>query len=67
MTTLTDIRNATLSARARTGDKSIGTRIDRGLIQVVRVTYEKSGRSKVAPVSEFMSADAAVAFLEKLQ
>lgn len=61
------IQRATLEARARLGDKSIGTTIKQGRLQVVRVTYNAKGRSTVVPVSDWLAMPDAVKFLDALQ
>jgi hypothetical protein len=68
MATMMDLRNATLSARQRTNDNSISTRVEAGRVQIVRVTYppEKRGRSVVTPVTAFVSPDEAVQALKSL-
>lgn len=45
------------AARERTGDASIGTRVEGGRVQIVRVSYPDSGRgaASVTPVSAFLS------------
>lgn len=64
--TFGDIRNATLAARQRTGDSAIGTRVQKGLFQVVRVTYAKGGKSDVQALSDYLMLAAAVSFLQEL-
>ena len=68
MATIFDLQRATLAARARNGDPTIGTRVQSGRVQIVRVTYPERlrGDSVVAPVSAFMAADAAVHALDRL-
>jgi hypothetical protein len=46
MATLHTIREATLAARARTGDQNIGTQVARGLVDVVRAVPPASGRGR---------------------
>ena len=52
---LFSIRQATLEARKRTGDKTIAVRSKGGEHQIVRVTYT-TANSTVAPVSGWLSA-----------
>lgn len=68
MATLFDIRNATLAARTRKNDQSIGTQIEAGKVQVVQVTYPagKRGKSTVTALSGWLYADDAVKFLDAL-
>lgn len=56
MATLMDLRNATISARQRTRDNTISTRVERGKVQVVRVFYPagKPDESVVEPVTDFV-------------
>lgn len=61
------LQQATLAARARLDDPSIATHVNAGKLQVVRVTYRPSGRSDVTPVSEWLSVEDTVAFLEGMQ
>lgn len=63
--TFGDLRRATLAARQRTGDTALGTRVNAGLFQVVRVTYG-GGRSAVQPMSEYLPAADAISFLNEL-
>lgn len=68
MATLIDLRNATLCARERTNDNTIGTRVDAGRVQVVRVFYPagKPEKSVVTPVTGFLPLDEAVRALDAL-
>lgn len=63
-----ECRDATVAARARTGDRTIGTRVAQGgAIQVVRVVYpKKGGYATVTPLSEYLPAREAIAFLNAL-
>lgn len=65
--TLAKLQAATLAARARTGDATIGTEVSGGLVRVVRVTYSAAGKSTVTPLTAPMSADAACAALDELK
>lgn len=67
MRVLTEIRKATLSARARTGDKAIGTTVSAGRFQVRRVTYSKNGCSTVEPISDFLPFADCIHFLNSLE
>lgn len=64
--TFGDIRRATLAARERTGDKAIGTNVEQGLFQVVRVTYPAKAKSVVEPLSARLTPADTVAFLNEL-
>ena len=68
MATLMDLRNATLSARQRTRDNTISTRVEKGRIQVVRVFYPagKPDQSVVKPVTGFITLADAVRALNAL-
>jgi len=63
---LSDMLRALRDARARTGDRSIATRVKRGAFQVVRVTHDARGRSTVAPVSEYGDAASTAEALREL-
>jgi hypothetical protein len=64
---LFQLQAATLAARERTGDKTIGTRVDSGRVQVVSVTYSPRGRSTAVPLSDWLPAADAVRALEAMQ
>lgn len=65
--TLGDLRHATLATRKRLSDQSIGTRVEAGRVQVVRVEYLKGGRTNTTPLSDWFAQIAdAVAFLNSL-
>lgn len=64
---LFSLQQATLAARARLNDQTIGTRVDAGKVQVVRITYPNGPNATVARVSGFLSPQAAVAFLQRMQ
>jgi hypothetical protein len=64
--TMGDIRKATLAARVLTGDKALGTAVKAGRFQVQRVTFSKSGLSAVQPLSDYMTPDDTVRFLDEL-
>ena len=50
---MADIRAAVQSARARTGDATIGVETRAGQSRAVRVTYNARGASTVRPVSNW--------------
>lgn len=60
------IRAATLSARTRTNDPAIGTRVQSGRVQVVRVTYASDGSSTVTPLSGWVAIDDAVSTINAI-
>ena len=62
MTTFFDLQKATLAARDRMANNTIGTRIRAGLVQVVMVHMEKR-RTVELPLSDFVCADRAVEIL----
>lgn len=66
MTTIFDLQRATLAARARLGDKAIGTRVAAGRVEIVRVTYTKRGNGEVVVLSGPHTAAEAVAALGAL-
>ncbi len=51
---LNAIREATVLARERLADPGIATRVERGHIQIVRVTYREDGASSVEPLSHWL-------------
>lgn len=63
---LAQIQAATLAARTRTGDATIGTQVKAGKVQIVRVTYNAKGKSTVTPASDFLPIPEAVAALNAL-
>lgn len=60
------IQAATLAARARLADNTIGTRTQAGRMQVVRVTYDAAGRSTTVPASDWMLPHQVPAFIAAL-
>ena len=60
------LASATKAAKVRTGDNTIGTRADNGRIDIVRVTYKKSGASTVQAVQSGLTPDQAIAALGQL-
>lgn len=67
MELIKQIQAATLAARARTGDNSIGTHVKQGKTQIVRVTYDDKGKSTVTPASDWMASDLIPAALNALK
>lgn len=63
---LRPLQTATLAARVRLNDQTIGTHVSRGLYQVIRVTYAKSGKSTVTPVSAWLPLSAVITALENM-
>lgn len=61
------IRNATLSARNRTGDNAIGTCVKNGKFKIVRVTYPKGSTSNVESLSDFLPISECVAKLDMMK
>lgn len=66
MKDLLALQSATLAARARTGDQSIGTNAEQGQIRVVRVTSDTTGNWTVSDLSDPLPATKAVEFLNAL-
>jgi hypothetical protein len=62
MATFFDLQKATLAARDRMANNTIGTRIRAGLVQVVMVHMERR-RTVETPLSDFVLADRAVEIL----
>lgn len=60
------LRDATVAAKARTGDTTLGTDVRSGQARVVRVTYDAAGTSTVAPLTGWVGFDAAIAALNAL-
>lgn len=67
MQAFAELQRATLDARSRLADQSIGTQVSNGKVQVVRVAYKQSGASSVTPVSAFLPMRDAVEFLQAMQ
>lgn len=61
---MNSLRTATNEARARTGDDYIATHADAGKVQVVRAVPAKGGRFDIKPLSAWVPAADAVAFLQ---
>lgn len=64
---LREIQAATLAARARLNDKTIGTQAKAGALQVIRVTYDAKGKATIVPVSGFVSHAEALEILNTLK
>lgn len=66
MQTLIKLQQATLAARARTGDKHIATQVKAGLFDVVRAVPPESGKGKhaVTVLRSGLTAQQAAAYLE---
>lgn len=60
------LRDATVAAKARTGDTTLGTDVRSGQVRVVRVTYDAAGASTVAPVTGWVDFDVAISTLNAL-
>lgn len=56
----------TRAARIRTADKGIATRVDRGLIQIVRIEWLKSGAGIAHPLTDYVDGPSAIAFLQSM-
>lgn len=66
--TMHQIQKATVGAKARTGDQTLGTRVGKGKLQVVRVIKHAKGPGcDVMPVTEFLPIPAAIAYLAAMQ
>lgn len=68
-TTVNDLRQATLAARKRTGDKNIGTQVSKGVFDVVRAVPPASGRGTYTTtiLAARLTAAQAVEFLDAMQ
>lgn len=62
---MTTLQPATMRARARTGDQSIGTSAGKGKIRVESVTFE-GRKAIVKPLSDWLTCAEAVAFLDAM-
>lgn len=69
MQTIRQVQAATLAARTRLADDTIGTRAESGRLQVVRVTYPagKRGAANVVPCSDWLAPSEVVAYLGAMQ
>jgi hypothetical protein len=65
--TIQRMQRATLSARAASGDNTVGVQLEQGRFRVVRFTYFRQGVSAVAPASEWGTADDAIEFLRRIE
>lgn len=63
MQTMMRLREAMRGAQERTGDKTLGMQAGPLSVKVVRVTYDRRGRSTVTPVTGFMPFDEALAHI----
>lgn len=63
---LFQLRDATVAARSRTGDQSLGTDVHAARVRVIRVTYDASGASNVTPLTGYTPYKQAIAFLNAL-
>lgn len=61
------IQAATLAARKRTGDQTIGTRVKQCRFQIVSVTYAKGGKSTVTERSEWLAGANLIKALDALK
>jgi hypothetical protein len=66
MATFSDIRTATLNARARTGVKKLGTEVCAGRLRLT-VICQEGRRVASIPASAWLSADGAIDALNALQ
>ena len=62
---LSKLRCATIEARSRTG-KFIATRVKQGKIQIVEITYLKSGESKETALTGYMNGRKIISALNEL-
>lgn len=69
MNALAQLQTATLAARAKTGDKHIGTQVKQGRIDVVRAVPHASGRGSytVTVLAASLPLADAVAYLGTMQ
>lgn len=64
---LSALREATLGARVRTGRRDLGTRVEKGKVQIVEVTVvSDDGGTEVKPLSESLTYDECVARLNAM-
>jgi hypothetical protein len=66
MTDLTALQDATRAARMRPGGHGIGTRINQGRIDIVRVAYDSRGRSTVDVIRGRLTLSEALAALGRM-
>ena len=62
---LGELQSATLAARDRLNDQSLGTQVNQGLFRVVS-SVSTSRATTVTPLSEWITLTDAVSFLEDL-
>ena len=62
---LGELQAATLDARSRLKDSSIGTQVKAGRFRVVRTTYDKK-MTTVTPLSDWLAVSDTVLFLKML-
>lgn len=67
LTAMLLLQQATLRARQRCGDDSIGTRAHKGAVQVVRVQYDAAGSSTVSQLADCMTIAEAIEVLDELE
>ena len=66
--TMQAIQKATTDAKARTSDQTLGTRVGKGKLQVVRVVKHSKGPGcDVFPVTEYLPIQEAVAYLDAMR
>ncbi len=64
---LSALREATLGARVRTGHSDLGTRVEKGKVQIVEATVVSAdGHTEVKPLSEWLTYDECVARLNAM-
>lgn len=64
---LREVQAATMAARTRLKDKTIGTQVKAGKLQVIRVTYDAKGKATINPVTGFVSHSEAIKTLNNLK
>lgn len=67
MQALFQLQQATLAARARCGDRSIGTDVRAGLVRVVRAQWWDGGDGSVKPLTKPVPVAEAIEALNNLQ
>lgn len=66
MANIFDLQKATRSARERCSDASIGTQVRTGKLDIVRVAYDKRGRSTVTPLYLGLTLSRAIDVLNRM-
>lgn len=67
MQTMLKIQKATAGAKARTGDQTLGTRVSKGTLQVVRVIKHVKGTGcDVLPMTDYLPISAAISYLDAM-